>query len=222
MTVHYACLKRLTGAEKVADGFRHDPEFDLHQMTADLCGIKRKQAKEVFLGICYGMGGAKLCRKLGLPTESIFSTRQGKWIDVAGAAGQELLDKFHAMVPFARGLANAAKNRANSVGYVKTIMGRRCRFESDGKEWMYTHKALNRIIQGSSADQTKLAMVEAEAAGLRLQLQVHDELDMTISSRNEAYRLRDIMVGCMELLVPSKVDLEIGPSWGRAEKEKVA
>ena len=30
--------------------------------------LERSHAKTVFLGLCYGMGGAKLCKQIGLPT----------------------------------------------------------------------------------------------------------------------------------------------------------
>ena len=39
-----------------------------------------------------------------------------------------------------------------------------------------TYKALNRLIQGSSADQTKQAMVDCYNTGHLLILQIHDEL----------------------------------------------
>ena len=76
------------------------------------------------------------------------------------------------------------------------------------------HKALNRLIQGSSADQTKLAMVHAHREGIRLQLQVHDEIDLTIHDRAEAERLAEIMRTAVTSSVPFLVDIEIGPNWG--------
>ena len=60
-------------------------------------------------------------------------------------------------------------------------------------------------------------MVEADAAGYRLQLQVHDELDLTVKSRTEAEGLAEIMRECTPLDVPSVVDIEIGPTWGEIE-----
>ena len=50
----------------------------------------------------------------------------------------------------------------------------------------WTHKALNRLIQGGSADQMKKAMIDADEAGIRLQLQVHDEVDFSARSMDEA------------------------------------
>jgi DNA polymerase I-like protein with 3'-5' exonuclease and polymerase domains len=48
-------------------------------------------------------------------------------------------------------------------------------------------------------------------------IQVHDELAFSVETREEALRLKEIMETCMDLEVPSKVDLEMGPSWGDAK-----
>ncbi len=40
----------------------------------------------------------------------------------------------------------------------------------------FTYKALNRLIQGSAADQTKKAMLDCYKEGLTPMLTVHDEL----------------------------------------------
>jgi DNA polymerase I-like protein with 3'-5' exonuclease and polymerase domains len=215
MTVHYASITGCRGAETMVARYRADPATDLHQAMADLAGIKRKEAKTIFLGLCYGMGGAKLCRKLGLSTE--WKLRDGKQIEVAGPEGRALLERFDELVPFVRGLSKVATLRAETRGFVRTLSGRRCRFprRADGKfDW--THKALNRLIQGSSADQTKAAMVALDAAGFELQLQVHDEIDLSVRDRAEAEAIARIMETCTPLAVPSRVDVEIGTSWGTA------
>jgi DNA polymerase I-like protein with 3'-5' exonuclease and polymerase domains len=195
-----------------------DPTTDNHQMMADLCGTSRKEAKTVFLGMCYGMGGGKLCRSLGLPTEVKVHSRLGIEYEAAGAEGQAIIEKFNQGVPFVRGLQKLCEAAAAERGYIRTAGGRRCRFprrSGGGYEW--AHKALNRLIQGSSGDQTKAAMVVADEAGCRLQLQVHDELDLTIWDRKEAEHLAEIMRGALPCMVPAKVDIEIGPNWGSIE-----
>lgn len=98
-----------------------------------------------------------------------------------------------------------------------TLSGRRCRFPktAEGK-YDWTHKALNRLIQGSSADQTKTAMVELDKQGYFLQLQVHDEMDGSVHSPEEAEAMAEIMRTCVPLTVPSKVDVELGASWGES------
>jgi DNA polymerase I-like protein with 3'-5' exonuclease and polymerase domains len=79
----------------------------------------------------------------------------------------------------------------------------------------YTYKALNRLIQGSAADQTKKAMVDIyEQLGVVPLIQVHDELDCSVKNEKEVKNIKEIMENCVELRVPSKVDTEMGESWG--------
>lgn len=240
MVVHYSCLARsLIGnfawekAQKAAYAYKTDPTTDNHQMMADMAGIKRKAAKEIFLGLCYGMGGPKLCGKLGLPTRMMvrgprgvvypLDSPNGKVLAAEGARqflgageeGQALLDKFDQEVPFVSRLARACQKQAQRNGHIRTLSGRRCRFPKDEHgNFDWTHKALNRLIQGSSADQTKMAVVALDEAGYTPQLQVHDEVDGSVSSPDEAYAMAEIMMNCVPLELPSKVDVELGTSWG--------
>ncbi len=221
MLVHFAELCDMPGAAEAAQKYRDDPDTDNHQMMADMAGIKRKEAKIIFLGLCYGMGQEKLCHDLGLPTKVIKlerGPRKGQRMVVAGDEGARLFETFHTRVPFVKAMENLTKERATQRGYITTLLGRRCRFKmgDDGLNYWGTHKALNRLIQGSSADQTKAAMVAADREGFALQLQVHDEIDLSVETREEAERLAHIMRSCVEINVPSKVDVEIGPSWGEA------
>ena len=78
----------------------------------------------------------------------------------------------------------------------------------------FTYKALNRLIQGSAADQTKKAMVDCFKEGLVPLLTVHDELCFSISSQEQANKIKEIMEQGLQLKIPSKVDQELGKDWG--------
>ena len=77
-----------------------------------------------------------------------------------------------------------------------------------------TYKALNRLIQASAADMTKTAWVNVYEAGHLPLIQVHDELAFSVNSLNEAKEIREIMENALPLCIPSKCDIDIGPSWG--------
>ncbi len=197
-------------------------DVDLHQMVADLAGISRKEAKVVNLGIMYGMGVGKLSNQLDITTQQ----------------AKELLDSHKLSVPFVKQLATMASQRAEEHGQIRTILGRKCRFhlweprsfgynkplrlEEAKKEYgnvgtlkrAFTYKALNKLIQGSAADQTKKAMVDCYAEGLKPLLTVHDELCFSIESQEQADRIVQIMETGLPLNVPSKVDAELGANWG--------
>ena len=78
----------------------------------------------------------------------------------------------------------------------------------------FTYKALNKLIQGSAADMTKRAMVNLYKKGYLAHIQIHDELDFSIESKDQADKIKKIMEQAVDLEVPNKVDYESGPNWG--------
>jgi DNA polymerase I-like protein with 3'-5' exonuclease and polymerase domains len=80
----------------------------------------------------------------------------------------------------------------------------------------YTYKALNRLIQASAADMTKQAMVNIYESGRVPMIQIHDEIAISVKNREDAESIATIMENAVPLEVPSKCDVEIGPSWGEA------
>tara|TARA_R110001592_G_scaffold7428_1_gene41662 strand:- start:61 stop:1998 length:1938 start_codon:yes stop_codon:yes gene_type:complete len=78
----------------------------------------------------------------------------------------------------------------------------------------FTYKALNKLIQGSAADMTKKAMVNLYKEGIISHIQIHDELDFSIKSEDQAKKIKEIMENAVDLKVPNKVDYESGPNWG--------
>lgn len=203
-------------AVKMRDLFRADPTQDSYDAFTKYTGLKRKDAKEVYLGRIYSMGGAKMARKLGLPTKWI-EKRDGTKIEVAGDDAQAIIDRFDAGVPYGRKMAELCEKQAKKYGFITTMAGRRCRFPSDENgNFDWCHKSLNRLIQGSSADQVKMTMLALDREGIPLQLQVHDEIDLSVYSQEQADRVRQIMIDAVPLELPMKVDCELGESWGES------
>jgi len=235
-TTHFAAKTDMKGGPEAAQAYWDDPSIDNHQFMSDLTGLDRKSAKVVYLGLCYGEGGAKLCDDLGLPTRwalragsggiKFFETQQEalekrKEFDngfvwrAAGLEGQNIIDQFDDRAPFIRKLAKAASSRANMAGEIRTVGGRVLHFpKKDDGSYDWTHKALNRLIQGSAADQTKRALVDVDKAGHHVMLQVHDELDCSVADRAEGEEISRIMAEAIPGLVPFRVDTECGPNWG--------
>ena len=222
LTVHYANRMGLIGAKDAVTAYR-DKNADFHQIVADMANIPRKQAKNINLGLSYGMGKQKLIKELGL----------------GDTEAQALLTKYHEKVPFIRGLQDQCARVALDRGYIKTLAGRRCHFDlwehkyddsmplpleearekyGDVLKRSYTYKALNRLIQGSAADMTKLAMLGLWEEGIVPHVQVHDEVDISIEDDEQAAKVSRIMENCVELAVPLVVDTELGASWGETEE----
>ena len=83
----------------------------------------------------------------------------------------------------------------------------------------FTYKALNRLIQGSSADQTKKAMADLHDEGIDPMLTVHDELCFSIDKDDDdqVKDIKNIMENCVDSLVPFKVDIASGANWGEID-----
>ena len=219
LVVHYASLQKLLGVEDVLEAYKND-DADFHTIVAEMAEIPRTQAKTINLGLFYGMGKNKLQAELGVSKEN----------------AEDLFRTYHDKVPFVKMLMESVMRRAQDGGRVRTLLGRRCRFDlwepnqfgihkalpheealaehGPGIKRAYTYKALNRLIQGSAADMTKKAMVELHKEGITPHIQVHDELDISVVNPLEAAKIKDIMESAVELEVPNKVDYESGPNWG--------
>ena len=218
----------LRGAQEFVDKYNNDPATDFHDMVAEMANIPRKQAKTINLGMMYGMGVNKLSEQLDIPTEE----------------AKSLIKQYHERVPFVKGLMTGVTERLNepdASGSLRSILGRKCRFDLWEPDTFamhkalpyrdaikehgptvrlkraFTYKALNRLIQASAADMTKKAMVDLYNIGKLPLIQIHDEIAMSVKNVDEAHEIAKIMTEAVSLDVPSKCDVEIGPSWGEAK-----
>jgi DNA polymerase I-like protein with 3'-5' exonuclease and polymerase domains len=78
----------------------------------------------------------------------------------------------------------------------------------------FTYKALNRLIQGSAADMTKKAMVNLYEQGILPQIQIHDELCLSIKDEEQARIVKETMENAILLEVTNKVNYKHGKNWG--------
>jgi DNA polymerase I-like protein with 3'-5' exonuclease and polymerase domains len=217
--VHYAKLQKLDGIDEIANAYING-EADFHSAVAKMAGIERSQAKTINLGLMYGMGKNKLMAELGLMKE----------------AAEKLIAQYHKKAPFIKQLMQAVSRRADESGRIRTIGGRVCHFDlwepttwGEGlpkphaeaiKEYGHgikragTYKALNRLIQGSAADMTKLSIIALSEAGIVPHIQIHDELDISVESNEHAKQIVEIMESSIKLEIPNKVDYEFGDNWG--------
>ncbi len=164
-------------ANKARQLYRVDPTADFHRMVANMTGVERGPAKNINFGLVYGMGRELLARQIG--------------VDLSEAA--PIFEKYHERFGFVRDAYNDCSFEARRDGYIKTLLGRRRRFdlwekrgfsepgleretgvsmEAARARWgndirrAYTHKALNGRIQGSAADLMKKAMVMVWESGV--------------------------------------------------------
>lgn len=244
LLVHFASSLPGGVADIARQMYIDNPAMDFHQACADLTGLTRKQAKTINFGLVYGMGVAKLAASLGLSL----------------TAAKAVFAAYHLKAPFAQAFGAAAGQRAQARGFIRTIGGRKRRFESwestkfirkedkkDGEVYVmkdkqaaidawgpvkrsHTHAAGNAVLQGSSADMTKKAMVDGHKAGIYDVLgyphvTVHDELGFSWDKHNKihveaAKEMKRIMENAYALRVPVLVSAGTGANWGKSSVAK--
>jgi DNA polymerase I-like protein with 3'-5' exonuclease and polymerase domains len=225
-----------TGADEIRARFNANPDIDFHnmcqQMIAEKTKIKldRKPVKNISFGLVYGMSKKTLAESLGL--------RQDK--------ANTLFDAYHAALPFVSETMDYYKKYSEEYGEVSTVLGRKSYFDfwvpakwsndavglrhdealrtyGPNIKRAFSHKAINRICQGSSADQMKMAMLKMYKAGVFRVLgppvsTIHDEINISRphgTLADEAIReVVHIMETAITLRVPVKVEAEEGDTWG--------
>lgn len=234
LLIHYAVGR---AGDEIRHYFNANPDTDYHVYAQDVVQeatgvhIDRKPIKNINFGLIYGMGVPTLAASLGMTVK----------------AGRDLMKAYFKGVPFAKPTMDFATEEAQRYGVVTTILNRKSRFDlwepvdfndqrpavpyekairfyGSNIQRAYTHKALNRRLQGSAADLMKVAMLKCYEDGVFdvtgvPRLTVHDELDFSDpGGKDEAFlEMKHIMETALPLKIPVKADGEIGPNWGHVK-----
>ena len=192
---------------------------DVHRETAavlfdvpveNVTGEMRAQAKVVNFATLYGQGPFGLAQQLGIS------------MDEAKRFIAHYFERFAGVRVF----LDRQVEQARASGHVETLLGRRRQIpELQARSWNVRQfgerVARNTPIQGTAADLIKVAMIRvagalANASGVRMLLQVHDELVFEVEKEKMAATTQ-MVVGAMEsaltLKVPLQVDTGTGQSW---------
>ena len=202
--------------------FREDPELDVHDLAAKLIAEKfglpvtRDDTKTLGFGLLYGMGLGSLAERLGV------STGEADTIKAA----------YLGIFPELSELQKDLKQYAAENKPLTTFGGRQYFVEppkfikARGRVCEFSYKLLNYLVQGSSADCTKEALIrydEAKQHGRPL-VAVHDELNISVPKqhvKSEMQLLREVMAS-IPFDVPMLSDGATGPNWGSLIKFKEA
>jgi DNA polymerase-1 len=196
---------------------------DIHRATAaeifgrnprEVTPEERRYAKVINFGLIYGMSAFGLAQQLGLER----------------ATAQAYIDSYFARYPGVANYMESTRQTAREQGYVETVFGRRLwlpeiRSSSPARRSGAERAAINAPMQGTAADLIKLAMIavqgwiDAEGLGMKLIMQVHDELVLEVPEA-ELARAKDelprLMAGVASLRVPLVVDIGVGRNWDEA------
>jgi DNA polymerase I len=205
--------------------YLNNPLLDVHQMAAEMVAamlgiplepIMRDQMKTIGFGLLYGMGLGSLAERMG--------------VDVATAS--RLKKAYLAIFPGLEELQKDLTLRGKTGLPLRTWGGRVYYAEEPrfvkkyNRVASFEYRLLNYLIQGSSADCTKEAIIryDQEKKHGRFLVTVHDEINICAPAKavkSEMKLLRDVMRS-VEFDAPMLSDGSVGSSWGTLEKFKEA
>ncbi len=212
-------LAHVTEDAGLIEAFRRDE--DIHASTAsrifdtplsEVTADQRRFAKVVNFGLAYGMG------EFGLASRA----------DISREEADAIMGEYFRKYPGIAKYLDDAPAKVREQGYVETLLGRRryipeISAPNHQLRQAGERMAINHPIQGAAADVIKIGMVNLQrrmdeaTLEARMLLQVHDELIFE-SPPDEMETLiglvLEVMPAAMDLLVPLKVDLKQGRSWG--------
>lgn len=197
--------------------------IDIHKQTAamihnvalaEVNSDMRRAAKTINFGLLYGMGQRKLARELGI-TQS---------------EAKAMIEHYFAQFPAIKNYTAESVARARIERQATTLFGRFLALpginsRNQGISSEAERVAVNMPIQGTAADIIKRAMIRiqariAEQPGLKMILQVHDELVFEVKKK-DLPEATELIRSEMENALPEKyrkhvhLDVEIGygKSW---------
>jgi DNA polymerase-1 len=211
-------LAHLSGDAELTRAFLDDD--DVHRRTAalmmkvapeEVTAEMRSRAKTVNFGIVYGMGARGLAQSL----------------DIGVDDARRFIDDYFRSYPGVKRFIDDTVETARRDQAIGTVLGRMRRLpdidSTNPRARAFSERiAVNTPVQGTAADVIKLAMLQVDreirkrALASRMILQVHDELlfDVRDDELEEMKTLvRAAMESAIELDVPLKVDMDVGPNW---------
>lgn len=192
-------------------GYNQTPFRDMHDVVAQMMGVERDPtAKRMNMGILTGMQTGSFAGHMNLPLDE----------------ATQMFNAWFEAFPGIKEFQNQAKRVFRDRGYVKTILGRRCRLESP----RFAYRGTSRIIQGSNADILKERLLtcdkylEAEGDLIHLLMTVHDSIEGQRPRTAEGLRqhaemiriMTDVQSAPYNLRVPFVMDSGSGKNWAEA------
>lgn len=192
---------------------------DIHAATAaKIYGVpieqvskdQRKRAKTVNFAILYGTSAYGLAPRVKMSVKDT----------------EDFIEEYFENLPGIRKYIEDRRHEVLTRKYVETPYGRRLYFKFDPTDRKGASAAqregTNMPIQGYAADIVKLSMIQIHDLLLqnryrtRMLLQVHDEIDFEMPEEEMSIvipQVVEIMRNAQKLLIPLKVDVEVGDNW---------
>ena len=196
----------------IKEVYENDPKADIHQVAADIISdttglaLTRKHTKIVAFSILYGAGVGTMSERMGVSMSE------------AGQIKRAYLKTLVGVGDFMK----EVEARAYRKEPVWSWGGRELYapapvVQATGQIWNKDYVLLNYLIQGSSADQTKQAIIDYDKtkAHGRFLATVHDEICISVPKKylqsEIAILKRAMEAGSFD--IPMRATVDAGPNW---------
>ena len=231
--VHHAIIRNLPGAKQAAERYYNDPDTDFHALAGEITGIPRDDAKGVNFAKIYGARVKKFAEMIGKPlheAQRIYAQYDQRlpFISRLDAACQNEA-RQHGYTVLYDGARRHWNNWApggrwqKGAGPCEREEAIR-RIKDPSHPWYRqrlgrasTHTALNAQIQGDAARHTKLWMLACWREGFVPLLQMHDALELSVTTREQGELVARLACEVVKLEVPMRVKVKFGRSRGDAK-----
>lgn len=207
--VEYRIAAHYAEDEALIQQYRDHPDLDQHTYVQSLIrpyrrDVTRGEAKAPGFARLYGGGVGTVASNLNIGEDE----------------AQVLVNAYDRAFPAYGRLFNRVKDVAERRGYVRTFLGRRCRFLGPPGRRERTHKSLNHVCQGTGADLAKQALVavyeQRKALGITCRFTEHDALGGDLEGPLQP--LLDLLnVQRMPLRVPIVWSAKTGRTWAEVK-----
>ena len=231
--VHHAFIRNLSGAAAARGHYLANPDTDFHVLAGEITGIPR--AKDVNFAKIYGAGMKKFAEMIRKP------------LSEAQAINAQYDIRLPFVWQLSRAVREEAECRGYTVLYdgarrhwnywaprgewpkgagpcERTEADRRVKDPSH--PWFYQplerariHTALNAQIQGDAARHTKLWMRAVWREGIVPLLQMHDGLELSVTTREQGDLVARLACEAVKLEVPMRAAITYGRTWGDAKHD---
>lgn len=231
--IEYRRFVSYSESETLINSYKKDPLTDYHVLVHGLIqkltgkDFERTHVKNLNFASLYGAGLLKIAFMVGEINEAVLlelrgiqkrSGNKAAINDPRVAKTKALYTTYHTMFPQVKQLLDLASDTAETRGYVHTILGRRARFREGDR--MYS--ALNRVIQGTAADDNKVALIDVyrsrKVLGFIPRFTVHDELCGDLIDPTTLPRMAQFLnEPRLECAVPILWAANAGPNWAESK-----
>jgi len=244
LIVHFANRLKLEKAAEAAQLYIDNPDTDFHRLVMDWTNLERIPAKQASFAKAYGATVPKFALLIDKPEHEakeiwekydqeipFVSELNERCRNLAARRGFiRLIDGARLHYPFWEGPWMKFEDRRQALFEGHKLEP--CRLEEaqeraskEDHPWhgarlrrADARKAMNGLIQGSAARQTKRGMLLCWQAGIVPLLQLHDEIGLSVPDKTVGDKAARLMREAIPLTIPVSAKPEYGGNWAEAKR----